>query len=59
MGLNFGVLIAWIAVSLVTVPLFQAFVRRRQVREWRRSMGQRSEAHLGDEERASMSTTQG
>ncbi|KAJ7147897.1 hypothetical protein C8R43DRAFT_925992 [Mycena crocata] len=30
-GLNFGVLIAWVALSCITLPLFQWFVRRRQV----------------------------
>ncbi|EKM53634.1 uncharacterized protein PHACADRAFT_260093 [Phanerochaete carnosa HHB-10118-sp] len=57
-GLNFGVLIAWIAVSLVTIPLFQTYVRRKQVREWRRSMHQRADAHVEDPE-ASITTTQG
>ncbi|KAJ7901270.1 hypothetical protein B0H13DRAFT_2028515 [Mycena leptocephala] len=28
-GLNFGVLIAWVAVSCLTLPLFQWFARRR------------------------------
>ncbi|CAK5268026.1 unnamed protein product [Mycena citricolor] len=28
-GLNFGVLLAWIAVSLITMPLFQFLARRR------------------------------
>ncbi|KAJ7453011.1 hypothetical protein B0H11DRAFT_2326857, partial [Mycena galericulata] len=32
LGLNFGVLIAWIALSCVTLPLFQWFVRRRAVK---------------------------
>lgn len=35
-GLNFGVLFAWIGISLVTITLFQTFVRRRQVRTWER-----------------------
>ena len=34
-GLNFGVLFGWIAVSLITIPLFQWYVRRKAVREWR------------------------
>ncbi|KAF9540263.1 hypothetical protein CPC08DRAFT_650973 [Agrocybe pediades] len=29
-GLSFGILIAWIAISCITLPLFQWFVRRRQ-----------------------------
>lgn len=33
LGLNFGILIAWIAVSCVTLPLFQILVRRRERRE--------------------------
>ncbi|KAJ6539890.1 hypothetical protein DFH09DRAFT_1090201 [Mycena vulgaris] len=30
-GMNFGVLIAWVALSCLTLPLFQWFVRRRLV----------------------------
>lgn len=30
-GLNFGVLIAWTAISCITMPLIQWFVRRRDV----------------------------
>lgn len=33
-GLNFGVLFAWIGVSVVTLPLFQIYARKKQVREW-------------------------
>ncbi|GJE94695.1 SNG1 family protein [Phanerochaete sordida] len=57
-GLNFGVLIAWIVVSLVSIPLAQAYVRRKQVAEWRASQHTREDAHLGDSE-ASITTTQG
>lgn len=57
-GLNFGVLIAWIAVSLVTIPLAQMYVRRKQVAEWRASLHTREDAHLGDSE-ASITTQQG
>ena len=32
--MNFGILFAWIGVSLITIPLFQAFMRRRAVRAW-------------------------
>jgi len=39
LGLNFGVLFAWIAVSLVTIPVFQTLVRRREVHEWHKSQG--------------------
>ncbi|KAF7319272.1 DUF3533 domain-containing protein [Mycena chlorophos] len=31
LGLNFGVLFVWIAISCVTIPLFQWFARRRSV----------------------------
>jgi hypothetical protein len=44
-GLNFGVLFAWVAVSLITMPLFQLYVRRKQVREWQRSHHRMSAAH--------------
>jgi hypothetical protein len=37
-GLNFGVLLAWIAVSLITLPIFQTIVRKRQVRAWEREI---------------------
>ncbi|KAJ7453213.1 hypothetical protein FB451DRAFT_673327 [Mycena latifolia] len=30
-GMNFGILIAWVAVSCITLPLFQWFMRRRLV----------------------------
>ncbi|KAF8468647.1 hypothetical protein JB92DRAFT_2823515 [Gautieria morchelliformis] len=33
-GLNFGVEFAWIAVSLITLPLFQWYKRRGDVRTW-------------------------
>ncbi|KAL0945267.1 hypothetical protein HGRIS_000778 [Hohenbuehelia grisea] len=32
-GLNFGVLIVWIVISCITLPAFQWFVRRNQVRQ--------------------------
>lgn len=35
-GMNFGILFAWIALSCTTLPLFQWIVRRRDVNEWRR-----------------------
>lgn len=35
-GLNFGVLFAWIGISLITLPLLQIYVRRQQVRAWER-----------------------
>ncbi|KAF9261687.1 hypothetical protein L218DRAFT_869481 [Marasmius fiardii PR-910] len=31
LGLNFGILIAWVAISCMTLPLFQWFMRRRTV----------------------------
>ncbi|KAJ3777776.1 hypothetical protein FB446DRAFT_633441 [Lentinula raphanica] len=33
LGLNFGVLIAWTAISCITLPLFQWFMRRRHISE--------------------------
>ncbi|TFK54205.1 hypothetical protein OE88DRAFT_1732894 [Heliocybe sulcata] len=35
-GLNFGVLFAWIAISCITIPLFQWFMRRKAVMEYRK-----------------------
>ncbi|KAL0572822.1 hypothetical protein V5O48_009150 [Marasmius crinis-equi] len=32
-GLNFGVLFAWVAISCITLPLFQWFMRRRKIDE--------------------------
>ena len=31
LGRNFGVLLAWVALSLITLPLFQYLVRRREI----------------------------
>ncbi|EPQ57389.1 hypothetical protein GLOTRDRAFT_58712 [Gloeophyllum trabeum ATCC 11539] len=42
-GLNFGVLFAWIAVSCLTIPLFQWFMRRQAMTEFRKSQGQKGE----------------
>ena len=36
-GLNFGVLFAWIGVSLITIPLFQWYARRQAVKAWERN----------------------
>ncbi|KAF8557599.1 hypothetical protein OG21DRAFT_1406656 [Imleria badia] len=36
-GLNFGVQFAWIAVSCITLPIFQWLARRRHVRAWHQS----------------------
>ncbi|KAN0091251.1 Protein of unknown function (DUF3533) domain containing protein [Tylopilus felleus] len=36
-GLNFGVQFAWIAVSCITLPIFQWLIRRREVQAWRQS----------------------
>ncbi|KAF5369050.1 hypothetical protein D9758_002945 [Tetrapyrgos nigripes] len=33
LGLNFGILLVWVAVSMITLPLFQWFMRRRHVSE--------------------------
>jgi hypothetical protein len=33
MGRNFGVLLAWTALSLITVPLFTVIMRRKEMRE--------------------------
>ncbi|KAF8585956.1 hypothetical protein K439DRAFT_1409463 [Ramaria rubella] len=38
-GLNFGVQFAWIAVSLITLPTFQWFKRRGDVRQWEANRG--------------------
>ncbi|KIJ67894.1 hypothetical protein HYDPIDRAFT_126365 [Hydnomerulius pinastri MD-312] len=40
-GLNFGVQIAWVVVSCITLPFFQWLVRRREVMAWRNSQVQR------------------
>ena len=32
-GLNFGILIAWVVVSCITLPLFQWFMRRKHIDE--------------------------
>jgi hypothetical protein len=34
-GLNFGILIAWIAISCITIPLAQYFVSRKELKEER------------------------
>ncbi|KII92913.1 hypothetical protein PLICRDRAFT_103321 [Plicaturopsis crispa FD-325 SS-3] len=34
-GLNFGVIFAWIAISCITIPLFQWYVRRGEVKALR------------------------
>ena len=31
LGRNFGVLLAWVALSLITLPLLQYLVRRREI----------------------------
>ncbi|KAK0465933.1 uncharacterized protein EV420DRAFT_1636491 [Desarmillaria tabescens] len=33
LGMHFGVLIAWVAVSMITLPLFQWFMRRKPMAE--------------------------
>jgi hypothetical protein len=33
LGLNFGILIVWVVVSLITLPLFMFLARRRTIRE--------------------------
>lgn len=33
LGTNFGVLIAWAVLSLITVPLFTYLTRRKEIRE--------------------------
>jgi ABC-type polysaccharide/polyol phosphate export permease len=33
LGLNFGVLLAWIVISMLTLPLFQWFMRREHIEE--------------------------
>ncbi|KAF7967864.1 hypothetical protein HWV62_32882 [Athelia sp. TMB] len=44
LGLNFGVQLAWVGVSLITLPLAQAFVRRRDVAQWRKEQAARGGA---------------
>ncbi|KAI0343451.1 hypothetical protein BDW22DRAFT_1355893 [Trametopsis cervina] len=52
LGLNFGVLFAWIAVSLVSVPLIQIHVRRQEVKAWRKqsSLEREKEKELRERE---------
>lgn len=52
--MNFGILIAWIALSCMTIPLFQWYVRRKQVREWERSNHQRNTAYESDSQADTM-----
>ncbi|KAK0185224.1 hypothetical protein F5146DRAFT_1005834 [Armillaria mellea] len=35
LGMQFGILIAWTAVSMITIPLFQWLMRRNAVAQWR------------------------
>ncbi|KAK0436562.1 hypothetical protein EV421DRAFT_1112123 [Armillaria borealis] len=35
LGMQFGILIAWTAVSMITIPLFQWLMRRKVVAQWR------------------------
>ncbi|ESK88543.1 response to drug-related protein [Moniliophthora roreri MCA 2997] len=37
LGLNFGVLLAWVVISCITLPLFQWFMRRKHMSEINRS----------------------
>ncbi|KAK0209232.1 hypothetical protein DFS33DRAFT_1308570 [Desarmillaria ectypa] len=37
LGIHFGVLIAWMAISMITLPLFQWFMRRKSMAESRRT----------------------
>ncbi|KAF8198762.1 hypothetical protein K438DRAFT_1759415 [Mycena galopus ATCC 62051] len=37
LGLNFGILLAWVMLSCITIPLFQWFVRRRLVAAQRKT----------------------
>lgn len=50
-GLNFGVLFAWIGISLVTIPLFQGMVRRGQVRDWRRKIDAEQNQQVEEKQR--------
>ncbi|KAI0821447.1 hypothetical protein BC629DRAFT_1587717 [Irpex lacteus] len=50
-GLNFGVLFAWIGISLITIPLFQGMVRRGQVRDWRRKMDAEQNQQVEEKQR--------
>ncbi|EIM83003.1 uncharacterized protein STEHIDRAFT_84394 [Stereum hirsutum FP-91666 SS1] len=53
LGLNFGVLIAWVAVSCITITLFTYIIQRRNIRQreeiWRKEDAQR-EKEVVDEE---------
>ncbi|GJE88508.1 SNG1 family protein [Phanerochaete sordida] len=57
-GLNFGVLFAWIGVSIVTLPLVQAYVRGKEVREWQGQVRQKK-ADVETPQSETSSTTQG
>ncbi|KAG7451801.1 uncharacterized protein BT62DRAFT_880958 [Guyanagaster necrorhizus] len=35
LGMQFGILIAWTAISMITIPLFQWLMRRKTVARWR------------------------
>ncbi|KIM91852.1 hypothetical protein PILCRDRAFT_761064 [Piloderma croceum F 1598] len=35
-GLNFGVQLAWVGISCLTLPLFQWYVRRQEMAAWRK-----------------------
>ena len=47
-GMNFGILLCWVSISMITIPLFQWHVRRRQVREWEATIHAKETAHETD-----------
>jgi hypothetical protein len=51
-GFNFGVLFAWIGVSLLTIPLFQWYVRQKAVKEYNRKQEEILEKKLKTERSA-------
>ncbi|KAK0478630.1 hypothetical protein EDD18DRAFT_1208752 [Armillaria luteobubalina] len=45
LGMQFGILIAWTAVSMINIPLFQWLMRRKAVSQWRaREIGVKPES---------------
>lgn len=57
-GLNFGVLFAWIGVSVITLPLVQTYVRGKEVRAWEMQVRQKK-ADVEAPHSETSSTTQG
>jgi hypothetical protein len=49
--MNFGILIAWVTISCITLPLFQWYVRRKDIIADRAQVPQEKDG--GGEERSS------